>query len=79
MGKTDPYFRCQDGRIRKLTPRECGRLQTIPEHILDKLINSDISNTQLYRMFGNGWTVEVIAHIFSQMDNEIKNVQGELL
>jgi site-specific DNA-cytosine methylase len=32
---------------RKLTPRECGRLQTIPEHILDKLINSDISNTAL--------------------------------
>jgi len=45
MGKTDPYFRCQDGRIRKLTPRECGRLQTIPEDILDTLLSAGISRT----------------------------------
>ena len=52
---------------RKLTPRECGRLQTIPEPILENILNSGVSNTQLYKMFGNGWTIEVIAHIFKQM------------
>ena len=51
---------------RKLTPRECGRLQTIPEDILDTLLKAGISNSQLYKMFGNGWTVDVISHIFKQ-------------
>jgi len=51
---------------RKLTPRECGRLQTIPEDILDTLLSAGISNSQLYKMFGNGWTIDVIAHIFKQ-------------
>jgi len=63
---------------RKLTPRECGRLQTIPEDILDTLLSAGISNSQLYKMFGNGWTIDVIAHIFSQMSNEITETQGNL-
>ena len=49
---------------RKLTPRECFRLQTVPEHHIDTLLNAGISNTQLYKMCGNGWTMEVIKHIF---------------
>jgi len=57
---------------RKLTPRECGRLQTIPEDILDILLSAGISNSQLYKMFGNGWTIDVIAHIFSSMDLPIQ-------
>lgn len=57
-------------RIRRLTPRECGRLQTVPEHLLDKMLSSVISDTQLYKMFGNGWTVSVIAHIFSYLNNK---------
>jgi DNA (cytosine-5)-methyltransferase 3A len=52
-------------RIRRLTPRECFRLQTIPEDIIDTLLLSGVSDTQLYRMAGNGWTVEVVKHIFS--------------
>lgn len=48
------------GRIRRLTPTECARLQTIPEWYQWKC-----SDTQQYRMLGNGWTVEVIVHIFS--------------
>jgi DNA (cytosine-5)-methyltransferase 3A len=63
---------------RKLTPRECGRLQTIPEDILDTLLSAGISNSQLYKMFGNGWTIDVIVHIFSQMNNELKETQGSL-
>jgi DNA (cytosine-5)-methyltransferase 1/DNA (cytosine-5)-methyltransferase 3A len=53
----------EDGTYRKLTPRECMRLQTIPEHYIDKLLNAGISNTQLYKMTGNAWTMKVISHI----------------
>ena len=47
-------------RIRRLTPTECARLQTIPEWY-----KWGCSDTQQYRMLGNGWTVQVIAHILS--------------
>lgn len=50
--------------VRKLTPRECARLQTYPERCFDV---ANISNTQWYKAFGNGWTVDVIAHIFKQI------------
>lgn len=50
--------------FRMFTPRECFRLQTVPEHYIDTLLNSGISNTQLYKMCGNGWTHNVITHIF---------------
>lgn len=49
--------------IRKLTPIECERLQTLPDNY-----TACISNTQRYKSIGNGWTVDVIAHIFSFMD-----------
>ena len=56
---------------RKLTPLECERLQTVPDNYTqfgkynDKKQEWDtISNTQRYKMLGNGWTVDVIAHIF---------------
>ena len=51
-------------QYRKLTPRECFRLQTVPERHIDTLMSADISNTQLYKMCGNGWTHDVIVHIF---------------
>lgn len=47
---------------RKLTPLECERLQTVSEGYTE-----GVSNTQRYKMLGNGWTIEVIAHIFSCM------------
>ena len=46
--------------IRKLTVRECMRLQTVPETYA-----FPVSDSQAYKMLGNGWTVEVIAHIMS--------------
>lgn len=49
-------------RIRRLTPTECARLQTIPEWY-----KWECSETQQYKMCGNGWTIEVIKHIFSFM------------
>ena len=48
---------------RKLSPRECERLQTVP----DDYTNS-VSNTQRYKMLGNGWTIEVICHILKNME-----------
>lgn len=53
-----------DYTIRKLTPRECARLQTYPERCFDVV---KISDAQWYKAFGNGWTVDVIAHIFKQI------------
>ena len=47
---------------RKLTPLECERLQTVPDNY-----TNHVSNTQRYKMLGNGWTVDVIVHIFSSM------------
>jgi len=46
--------------IRRLTPTECSRLQTIPTWY-----KWECSDSQAYRMLGNGWTVEVIKHFFS--------------
>lgn len=53
----------QDVYWRKLTPLECERLQTVP----DNYTNS-VSNTQRYKMLGNGWTIEVITHILKNME-----------
>lgn len=49
---------CANGLARKFTPVECERLQTIPDNY-----TNHASNTQRYKMIGNGWTVDVIAHI----------------
>ena len=48
---------------RKLTPLECERLQTVPDGYTE-----GVSNTQRYKMLGNGWTVDVIKHIFKNME-----------
>lgn len=56
-----------DYTIRKLTPVECERLQTLPDNY-----TAGISNTQRYKCLGNGWTVDVIAHIFKFM-REVEN------
>lgn len=51
--------------LRRLTPTECSRLQTIPDWY-----EWSCSETQTYKMLGNGWTVEVIKHIFSFINAE---------
>ena len=51
------------GRIRRLTPRECMRLQGVPDYITDKLIAAEISDTQMYRAAGDACTVNVIYEI----------------
>lgn len=52
----------QDGRCRKLTPLEYERLQTVPDNYTE-----GVSNSQRYNMLGNGWTVDVIAHILKNI------------
>jgi len=77
-GKTYPVYEVRGGQItikgaqypikladgfyiiRKLTVIECKRLQTVPEEYI-----FPVSDTQAYKMLGNGWTVDVIAHILS--------------
>lgn len=51
--------------VRKLEPIECERLQTLPDNYTAYGIDGKISNTQRYKCIGNGWTVDVIAHILS--------------
>ena len=56
----DPKVVATWARIRKLTPIECERLQTMPDNYTEW-----VSNTQRYKALWNWWTVDVIAHIFS--------------
>lgn len=66
-----PTIRCQvNGNVlcltrdflRRLTPIECERLQTLPDNYTEW-----VSNSQRYKMLGNWWTVDVIAHIFREI------------
>lgn len=55
-----------DGKtIRRLTPIECERLQTVQGNY-----TAHVSDSQRYKMLGNGWTVDVIAHIFYYLKKE---------
>jgi DNA (cytosine-5)-methyltransferase 3A len=49
-------------RIRRLTPIECERLQTVKDNY-----TNHVSDSQRYKMLGNGWTIDVIAHIFNYL------------
>lgn len=54
-------------RIRKLTPRECFRLQGVDDKDIDTLQNASISNSQLYKLAGNSITVDVLYHLFRKL------------
>lgn len=56
------YCKVTKDWFRMLTPIECERLQTVPENYTD-----GVSNTQRYKMLGNGWTIDVISHIFKNL------------
>ena len=55
-----------DGKVRKLTPRECWRLQGFPDWAFDKAQEVN-SNSQLYKQAGNSVTVNVIAAIAERL------------
>lgn len=90
-GNTYTVYRVQDGKItikdkqypikladgyyiiRKLTVSECKRLQTVPEWY-----EFPVSNTQAYKMLGNGWTVEVIAHLINATQADVPEEDEQL-
>lgn len=57
-------------KLRYISPLECERLQTVPDHYT-LVLNEDgkqlVSNSQRYKMLGNGWTVDIITHILKNM------------
>lgn len=62
--RSDASWNCnyvtRNGRLSKLTPVEYERLQTVPDNY-----TSCVKDSERYKMLGNGWTVDVVAHIFS--------------
>lgn len=71
MNLTTDYV-CIDGRLRVFTPTEYARLQTVP----DWYSWEGTSDTQIRKMCGNGWTIEVIKHILSFMELEKEENMG---
>jgi len=63
-GNLEPKTITSNTTWRKLTPLECERLQTVPDGY-----TAHVSNTQRYKMLGNGWTVDVICHLLKGMKN----------
>lgn len=51
-----------NSRIRRLTPIECERLQTVADNY-----TAHVSDSQRYKMLGNGWTIEVISYLFKHI------------
>lgn len=51
-------------KIRKFTPKECFRLMGVEDADIDKLLNSDLSDTQLYKMAGNSIVTNCMTHMF---------------
>jgi DNA-cytosine methyltransferase len=67
---------------RKLTPLECERLQTLDDNytlVLDENGKQLVSNSQRYKMIGNGWTIDVIAHIFKNLHLNVVTLEKGLL
>ena len=61
--KDNMIWNIEEMYIRKLTPIECERLQTLPDNYTE-----GISNTQRYKCLGNAWTVDVIVHILKHIN-----------
>lgn len=64
-GNREPKVYMEGMKYRKLSPLECERLQTLPDNY-----TAHVSNTQRYRGIGNGWTIDVICHIMSELKKE---------
>ena len=59
-----PKLATSNNTYRRLTPIECERLQTVPDNY-----TAIVAQTKRHAMLGNGWTVDVIVHIFSCLWN----------
>jgi len=54
-------------RIRKMTPRECGRLMGVEDKDINTMLNADLSDNALYKMYGNSIVVDCMVHIFDNL------------
>ena len=61
-GHREPKVYIENLQYRKLTPLECERLQTVPDNY-----TNHVSNTQRYKMLGNGFTIDTICHILTEL------------
>ena len=61
--KFQPFYLDNNFRIRKLTPKECMRLQGVPDEYTDKLIQAGISDSQIYKAAGDGLSVPIAKEI----------------
>lgn len=59
--------------FRYITPLECEKLQTLPDGYTSK-----VSDSQRYKMIGNGWTVDVISHIFRHINEDMSQYDNSL-
>lgn len=66
------------GYIRRLTPRECWRLQGFTDEQFDKVISAGISDTQLYKMAGNAVSVPVISAFGKQIKRILNKNRGDI-
>ena len=83
-----PELRMEDGclvdkdgkryRIRKLTPRECFRLMDVKDDDIDKMMNTEIAKTNLYKLAGNSIVVSCMYHIFRKLFIEKQNENQQL-
>lgn len=71
-----PKVRVDDGRVWLLTPGECAKLQTLDGEYLNA---PGVSNEAKYGALGNGWTVDVIAHILSGIKSQEKTARRKWL
>jgi DNA (cytosine-5)-methyltransferase 3A len=62
--KEQPHGIKYNNSIRRLTPNECERLQTVADNY-----TNHVSDSQRYKMLGNGWTIDVITHILNYVDS----------
>ena len=54
-------------KIRKLTPRECGRLMGVDDKDIDVMLNADLSDNAIYKMCGNSIVVDCMVYIFGNL------------
>lgn len=72
-GNNTGYILKQDGKLYTPTPIECERLQTLPDNY-----TANLSKTNRFNVIGDGWTVDVVKHIFSFIPWEEMNVEMDL-
>jgi site-specific DNA-cytosine methylase len=61
-----------NGKVRKMTTREIGRLMGVDDDSIDKMIESGISSSNINNLFGNSIVVDVMVYMFDNLFNKEK-------